>query len=358
MKEKVMVGMSGGVDSSVTALLLKNEGFDVVGATLKLFCKSDKKESSDERTCGSLSDIDDAKLVSKKLGLEHFVFDFGNEFNDKVIKNFIESYNLAKTPNPCIECNKHIKFSKMLESALDMGCDYIATGHYVQREYDEESGRYLLKKAADDSKDQTYVLYNLTQHQLKHTLFPLGGYLKSDIRRIAEENELVNARKPDSQDICFVPDGDYAKFIEETQKIKPRSGSFVDKDGNVLGTHSGIINYTIGQRKGLGVTFGEPRFVIKKDAEKNTVMIGRHEELFSTSLVAENVNWIKIDSLKEPMRVSVKARYKQKETPATIYPLENGAVRAEFDEPQRAISPGQSAVFYDGDYVVGGGIIK
>lgn len=351
MNKRVMVGMSGGVDSSVVALLLKNLEYDVVGATLKLF-------SNDEKTCGSQFDADDAKKVAERLGISHFVFDYSDEFEKKVIKKFIESYNLAKTPNPCIDCNRYIKFSKMLESANEKNCDYIATGHYVQKEYDEKSGRYLLKKAVDASKDQSYVLYNLTQDQLKKTLFPLGGYFKSEIREIAEKNGFINADKPDSQDICFVPDGDYARFIEISQKKKPESGNFVDREGNVLGKHNGIINYTIGQRKGLGVTFGEPRYVTKKNAEENIVVLGRHEELFSTTLIAEDINWIKTDSLTEPMKVMVKTRYKQAETPATIYPVENGGVRVEFEVPQRAVSPGQAAVFYDGDYVVGGGTIK
>lgn len=358
MNNKVMVGMSGGVDSSVAALLLLHGGYEVVGATLKLFSNDEIDIDSKMRTCCSLSDVEDARRVAHRLGFDHFVFNFGDEFKKTVIQKFIDSYNSAKTPNPCIDCNKYIKFSKMLERALLLDCGYIATGHYVRREYDEESGRYLLKKAADNSKDQTYVLYNLTQHQLKHTLFPLGDYLKSEVRSIAEEHGLVNARKPDSQDICFVPDGNYAKFIEFTQGHPPEKGNFTDSSGKILGRHNGIINYTIGQRKGLGITFGEPRYVTKKNASDNTVVLGKHEELFSSELIAGDLNWIKIESLENPMRVKIKTRYKQPETDAVIYPLENGDVRAVFDIPQRAVSPGQAAVFYDGEYVVGGGTIK
>lgn len=356
--KKVMVGMSGGVDSSAAALLLKNEGYDVCGATLKLFSDDESDESSDTRTCCSLSDVEDARSVARKLGIDHFVFNFKEDFKNCVIKKFISIYEDAKTPNPCIDCNKYIKFSKMLERALLLDCDYIATGHYVQREFDEKTGRYLLKKAADPSKDQTYVLYNLTQYQLEHTLFPLGGYLKTDIRNIAEQNDLINARKPDSQDICFVPDGDYAAFIKRATGKSPEKGNFINSDGSILGEHSGIINYTIGQRKGLGITFGEPRFVTAKNAKDNTVTLGKSEELFSDNLYATDVNWIMTEDLKEPMRVKIKARYKQPEADGTIYPLGNGEVKAVFDTPQRAISPGQAVVFYLGDYVVGGGTIK
>lgn len=358
MNKKVMVGMSGGVDSSAAALILKNEGYDVCGATLKLFSNDEIDIDSTMRTCCSLSDVEDAKSVCLKLGIDHFVFNFRNDFNRCVIQKFISSYEDGKTPNPCIDCNKYIKFSKMLERAELLECDYIATGHYVRREYDQASGRYLLKKAADDTKDQTYVLYNLTQHQLKHTLFPLGEYIKTQTRRIAEENGLINARKPDSQDICFVPDGDYAKFIEFSLNKPAEPGNFTDICGNVLGKHKGIIHYTIGQRKGLGITFGKPKFVVAKDAKSNTVTLGDNENLFSDTLTACDLNFISIDALKSRMRVKIKARYKQPEVDGYIEPLENGEVRVVFDKPIRAVSPGQAVVFYDGDYVVGGGTIK
>lgn len=358
MKKKVMVGMSGGVDSSAAALILQNEGFDVCGATLKLFSNDEIDINSKMRTCCSLSDVEDARWVCRKLGIDHFVFNFRTDFDRCVIKKFISSYENGETPNPCIDCNKYIKFSKMLERALVLDCDYIATGHYVSREYDKKTGRYLLKKAADNTKDQTYVLYNMTQDQLKHTLFPLGKYKKPEIRHIAEENGLINARKPDSQDICFVPDGDYAKFIEFSKKSPAKPGNFTDKNGNILGSHNGIIHYTIGQRKGLGITFGKPKFVVSKNALDNTVTLGDNEDLFSTTLTACDLNWILIDSLKEPMRVKIKARYKQPEADGTIEPKDNGDVLVTFDEPVRAISPGQAVVFYKDEYVVGGGTIK
>lgn len=352
---KVMIGMSGGVDSSVASTLLKDAGYEVIGATLKLFSNEDIDEK--ESRCCSLSDVEDARRVAQKLGFDHFVFNFSEDFKSCVMDKFVCEYERGRTPNPCIDCNKYIKFEKMLTRAMQLECDYIATGHYAQIERDEKSGRFLLKKAADSSKDQSYVLYNLTQYQLSHLLLPLGSLLKSEVRQIAEKKGLVNAKKPDSQDICFVPDGDYAQFIKYRTKKDFPHGPFVDKDGNTLGEHKGIICYTIGQRKGLGIALGHPAFVVSKDVKTNTVVLGENKDLFSKTLLCDDVNWISIENLAEPMRVSVKTRYKQKEVPATIYPEDGGIVRAEFDEPQRAISPGQAAVFYDGNIVVGGGTI-
>lgn len=357
MSKRVMVGMSGGVDSSVAAVLLGEAGYEVCGATLKLY-SSNNDENVCEKTCCSLRDVEDARYVAHKMGFEHFVFNFSDEFGKEVIDKFICSYINGETPNPCIDCNRHIKFPKMLERARLLGNDYIATGHYAQIEFDTGSGRYLLKKAVDETKDQTYVLYSLTQDELAHTLLPLGAYTKAQIREIAEKKGLVNAKKPDSQDICFVPDGDYAEFIEKMTGKKPEKGNFVDTDGNVLGEHGGIIHYTIGQRKGLGITFGEPRYVVAKNAQKNEVTLGRHEELFADTLTGCNSNWIMVEKLTEPMRVKAKIRYKQEAVDALISPLENGRVLCRFDEPQRAASPGQAVVFYDGEYVVGGATIE
>lgn len=357
MEKSVMVAMSGGVDSSAAAALLKESGYKVSGATMKLFSGEEIEEKTTRRCC-SLTDVEDARRVADKLGFEHFVFNFGSDFKSLVMDKFINSYLMGETPNPCIDCNRYIKFSKFLERARLLENEYIATGHYARIEYDESSGRYLLKKAKDITKDQTYVLYSMTQYELAHTLFPLGGLLKSEVRTLALERGLVNARKPDSQDICFVPDGDYARFIEFAAKKRCTAGDFIDARGNVLGQHAGLIHYTIGQRKGLGVTFGEPRYVIDKNAAANTVTLGRHEELFSDTLVAKDVNWIMISSLTEPMRVCAKARYKQPETDAVISPLDGGRVMCKFSAPQRAIARGQAVVFYSGDSVVGGGTIE
>lgn len=354
----VMVGMSGGVDSSVAAVLLMDMGYKVCGATLRLFSNEDIGINDKTRTCCSLSDVEDARSVCYKLNLDHYVFNFGEQFKEQVISRFAKSYEDGETPNPCIECNRYIKFSKMLERASLMEQDFIATGHYANIAYDDKSGRYLLKKAKDTKKDQTYMLYTLTQEQLAHTLFPLGNLTKAEIRQIAEERGLINARKPDSQDICFVKDGDYAGFITREWGVSSTEGNFVDSSFNVLGRHNGIINYTIGQRKGLGLSFDAPRYVIDKDKESNTVTLGREEELFSKSLVAKDINFISIESLTEPMCVTAKTRYSQTETPATIFPRENGCVYVEFDQPQRAITKGQAVVFYDGDSVVGGGTIS
>lgn len=357
MYKKVLVAMSGGVDSSVAAALLIEDGYDVCGATLKLF-SGEKDCNKTERTCSCDAYINDAKNVSQKMGFGHHVFDFSKEFWHLVVDKFIDSYLKAETPNPCIDCNRHIKFSKMLAKARALGYEYIATGHYAQIEFDKKSGRYLLKKAADLSKDQSYVLFYMTQDELAHTLFPLGAYTKDEVRKMAQERSLINAHKPDSQDICFVPDGDYISFIRRNTDKKCTRGSFIDTDGAVLGKHDGIINYTIGQRKGLGITFGEPRYVISKNAKDNTVTLGKHEQLFSDTLTARDLNWIMFDDLKEPMRVYAKARYKQNAIAATITPLDGGRVSCTFDEAQRALTSGQAVVFYSGDYVVGGGIIE
>lgn len=357
MNKKVMVAMSGGVDSSVAAAMLKEQGYDIIGVTLKLFGNEDIGITDKTKTCCALNDVEDARRVSFKLGFPHYVFNFTDKFKQQVINRFTESYLNAKTPNPCIDCNRYIKFTELLNRASSVDCEYIATGHYAIIEYDENINRYLLKKAKDKTKDQTYVLYNLTQQQLAKILLPLGNLRKSEIRKMAQERELINANKPDSQDICFVKDGDYARFIEEYTNTPSASGNFVDKFGNILGKHKGIIHYTIGQRKGLGLSFSQPMFVLVKDKETNEVVLGPSEDLFSNSLIATDVNLISIEELKMPMDVTAKSRYSQTEQPAVIYPLGNQDILVDFKHPQRAITPGQAVVFYDGDIVVGGGTI-
>lgn len=342
--EKVLLGMSGGVDSSTAALLLKEQGYDVTGLTLKL-CKEDKGQ-----------DLADAKAVCEKIGINHITLDLKNEFYEKVISAFINDYKNGLTPNPCLECNKYIKFGIMLDFALKNGFQKIATGHYARVE--REGDRFILKKATDISKDQSYVLYSLTQHQLSHLLLPLGSLSKSEIREKAEESGLVNANRPDSQDICFVPDGDYASFIEKTDGFVSQKGDYVDINGTFLGKHEGVINYTIGQRKGLGIALGKPQFVIDKNAQTNTVILGDEEHLFKTEVLVKDVNFIPFERLEKEMNVKAKLRYRHKESPCVISPLENGKVKIVFSDPQRAPSAGQAAVFYDGNTVVGGGKIK
>lgn len=354
--KKAMIAMSGGVDSSVAAYLITQQGYETVGVTMNLHHDEDTGITA-ENSCCTTKDIEDARCVAEHLGIDYHVFNYTDNFRSHVIERFVDAYRNGRTPNPCIDCNRYIKFDQLLKKARELGFDYVVTGHYAITEYDEKSGRYLLKKAVDDSKDQSYVLYSLTQEQLKHILFPLGSMSKAEARKIAEEQAFINADKHDSQDICFVPDGDYARFIEEWCSLKFENGNFVDLDGNFIAQHKGIINYTIGQRKGLGIAAKAPYYVVSKNLETNEVVLGSNEDLFSSELTATDVNFISIEKLTEPMRVRAKVRYKQKETDATITPLENGNVRVAFDEPQRAIAPGQAVVFYDGDIVVGGGTI-
>ena len=346
---KVMVGMSGGVDSAVSALVLKKQGYDVAGVNCRFF-DADKTKIS--------QDVEDAKKVADALGIPFETYELYGGFEDTVISHFISSYLKGETPNPCIECNKHLKFGKLLQKALDEGFDYIATGHYVRVDFDENSGRYLLRKGADESKDQSYVLYCLTQHQLKHTLFPLGDMTKDDARTLAEEMSFVNARKGDSQDICFIPDGDYASFIEGRLDYTLPKGNFVDIEGNILGQHQGIIHYTVGQRKGLGIALGKPAFVQSKSAEDNTVVLGSNEGLFKRELTARNINLISYEKLTETLRCKARIRYNAKEQWATVTQTDESHLHIVFDEPQRAISKGQAVVLYDGDVVIGGGTIE
>ncbi len=355
-QKKALIAMSGGVDSSVAAYLTKQAGFDCIGVTMRLYDNAPDAET-ETNTCCSLEDVEDARSVARRLGMPFYAFNFKSDFREKVIHKFIRCYECGLTPNPCIDCNRHLKFDHLLRRGLELGCNFVVTGHYAQIRRDDRTGRYLLYKAADLSKDQSYVLYTLTQDQLAHILFPLGGLSKADTRTIAEEQGFINARKHDSQDICFVPDGDYAAFMERyTGKDYP-AGDFLDLDGNIVGTHQGAVRYTLGQRKGLGLAMGKPVYVCAKDMEKNTVTVGPNEALYSASLLADEWNWFPFARLEEPIRVTAKARYNQPPHPATVYPEENGTARVVFDTPQRALTPGQAVVLYDGDLVVGGGTI-
>lgn len=353
MSKKAIIAMSGGVDSSVAAFLMKEHGFDCIGATMKLYDNDDIVMSS-EKTCCSLDDIEDARSVAHRLSMPYYVFNFKDEFKEKVIDKFIATYENGGTPNPCIDCNRHLKFKRLFQKMKELGFDYVVTGHYAKVE--EKDGWFYLKKGEDASKDQSYVLYSLTQEQLAHILFPLGYYSKDEIRNIAEQNNFLNARKKDSQDICFVPDGDYAKFIENYLGKTYPKGNFIDINGNILGEHQGIIRYTNGQRKGLGVAFGKPMYVADKNIENNTVTLCTNDELFSSKLTAEDFNWIIPEPEKE-IKCSARVRYNMKEQPATAYILQNGSVEVVFDESQRAITKGQAVVLYDGDIVIGGGTI-
>lgn len=344
MAERILVAMSGGVDSSVVAWLLQETGADCLGVTMKL-----QPDASED-------DANDARRIADRLGIPFEVIDLSDDFSRHVIDYFIRTYIEGKTPNPCVECNRTMKFGRLLEIAEAYGCTKIATGHYARIERGED-GRYLLKKAADPTKDQSYVLWSLSQKQLSKTVFPLGNLTKSEARRIAEEQGFCNAHRRDSQDICFVPNGDYASLIERlTDKTFPK-GNFVDADGRVLGEHQGLIRYTVGQRKGLGLAFGKPTYVCKKNVADNTIVLGSNEDLFSRELTAHDVNLISCDAIHVPMRVEAKARYTAKPAWATVEQIAPDRIRVVFDEPQRAISAGQSVVLYDGDTVVGGGII-
>ena len=355
--KKALIAMSGGVDSSVAACLMKQQGYTCMGVTMKLYDNEEIGVSS-EKTCCTLKDVEDARFVAQALDMPYYVLNFKDKFEEEVIQRFVDTYIEGGTPNPCIDCNHRIKFRALMRRMEELGYDYVVTGHYARISYDETSGKYILKKALDSTKDQSYVLYNLTQEQLAHTLFPLGTYEKTEARKIAEANGLLNAHKHDSQDICFVPDGDYAKFIEQYTGRKSKPGDFVDMEGNVLGKHKGIIHYTLGQRRGLGIPAAARLYVCDISPKTNQVVLGSNEDLFHTELTAEKVNLISCESLREPMRLKAKIRYRHPEQDAVAWQTEDGVLHVRFDKPQRAITRGQAVVLYDGDIVVGGGVIE
>jgi len=354
MKKKVVIGMSGGVDSSVAAYLLKEQGYDVIGVTMQVW-QEDKEFEENEGGCCSLSAVNDARRVADRLDIPFYVLNFRDVFKKNVIDYFIDEYMEGRTPNPCIACNKYIKFDLFLQKALALGAEYVATGHYSKIEKLGE--RYVLKKAEDDRKDQTYALYNLTQYQLEHTLMPCGEYSKDKIREIAKDIGLAVHNKKDSEEICFIPDNDHGAYIRKQMPDKVREGNFVDKHGKVLGKHKGIVYYTIGQRKGLGIALGTPVFVTDINPLTNEVVLGSEEDIFKTELIAKDLNFMPFDKLTGEMRVEAKIRYSAKPSPAIITPVSNDRVKVIFDSKQRAITKGQSVVFYDGDIVVGGGVI-
>jgi tRNA-specific 2-thiouridylase len=364
-KEKAVIAMSGGVDSSAAAALMIQEGYDCIGVTLKLYTTEESGgdgagtggEAKAHRGCCSLADVNDARQVAHKLGMPHYVLNFTEAFRKEVIGRFIETYEKGGTPNPCIDCNRFIKFDLLLFRANQLDFDLLVTGHYAQVEKDPVSGRYLLKKSVDAKKDQSYVLYCLTQEQLARTRFPLGGLTKPEVRELAEAKGFINANKQDSQDICFVPDGDYGAFMERYTGKEYPEGDIVDLEGRIVGRHRGIVRYTLGQRRGLGVAMNDPVYVAAKDMARNTVTLGPEASLYTKALTATNINLIACERIDSPLRVRVKTRYLQQERPAAVEQTSPDEIRVTFDEPQRAVTPGQAAVLYDGGIVVGGGTI-
>jgi len=356
MRGRVLVAMSGGVDSSVTAALLKDEGYEVIGVTMQILPKDQTDEEQFGGCCG-LDAIEDAKRVANRLGIPHYVLNFRKIFREKVISNFCEEYRQGRTPNPCIRCNRYIKFDALLKKAKGLGVDYIATGHYARIEYDGQRKRWLLKKGVDSKKDQSYVLYVMTQEQLKQTLMPIGNFTKDRVRQIAKEKDLPVANKSESQEICFIQDNDYGKFLKEYAHEKAKPGLIVNKEGEIIGEHKGIIFYTVGQRKRIGITSKEPLYVIALDRERNTVVVGKREDVYGDELIANDTNFIAMRELRDVIKVDAKIRYRHQASPATVVPLNKDKVQVKFEQPQWAITPGQAVVFYNGDIVVGGGTI-
>jgi len=356
--EKVVIAMSGGVDSSVAAAMLVEQGYDVIGVTMQIWpAAAGAPEDTFSRTCCSLSAVEDARRVAAKLGIPHYVVNFKDVFESTVIDNFIEEYRRGRTPNPCIRCNRFVKFDALLQKAHSLGAEYVATGHYARIVYDEPRRRWLLKRGLDHAKDQSYALYSMTQDQLAHTLMPLGGMAKDETRRLAADLGLAVATKPDSQEICFVDNRDYPGFLKSRTPETANPGPILDIRGTIIGEHKGIAFYTIGQRRRLGVTAGEPLYVVRIDAARNAIVVGSDADLYSSELIAEDVNLVSLEKLAEPIAVTAKVRYNMKDSPALLAPLAGGQAHVTFETPQRAIAPGQAVVFYAGEDVLGGGTI-
>jgi tRNA-specific 2-thiouridylase len=355
---KVIVAMSGGVDSSVAASLLKEEGYQVIGITMQVWPANKPSDESRFGGCCGISAVEDARRVAYRLGIPHYVMNFRDIFARKVITDFCQEYRLGRTPNPCIRCNQYIKFDALREKARGLGADFVATGHYARIESEKITGRYLLKKGVDQHKDQSYFLYPMTQEQLSHTLMPLGKFTKEKVREIASELSLPVADKPESQEICFIPDDDYAGFLKDYIPEAARPGLILAENGSILGKHRGILAYTIGQRKGLGISAGEPRYVTDIDPARNVVVVGSREDALGTELIASELNWITMTGPAEPITAKARIRYRHREAEATVVPLDEDKVYVKFIEPQLAITPGQAVVFYDEDTVIGGGTIE